>query len=315
MENRFQILSIDGGGIKGVFSAALLAKLEEDLETKIVDHFDLIVGTSTGGIIALGLATGLTPKEMVEFYFNKGPEIFKRIPLITNLKNIFFSKYSGHNLENILKDEKVFGDKLLGHCNKRVVIPSYDIDSSDVHVFKTAHHKRFTRDFKVPIWKVAQATCAAPVFLPISESVDNIRLIDGGVWANNPTMVGLVEALSILEIPLCNIRILSIGTTEDLKNSPKHLSTFGGWVPWAKTAVELILQAQSVSINSQVSLILKENYERVNPKVPKGLFKLDKINMKELYAFASKHSRTFSPKFEAKFKEYRAKEFIPENKF
>jgi len=74
--DRFQILSLDGGGIKGLFSAAVLAHLEEDLGCKIVDHFDLIVGTSTGGIIALGLGYGLSPQEIVEFYVEQGPQIF-----------------------------------------------------------------------------------------------------------------------------------------------------------------------------------------------------------------------------------------------
>ena len=74
---RFQILSLDGGGIKGLFSAAVLAKLEEDLNTNITDHFDLIVGTSTGGIIALGLGLGMKPQEIVQFYVESGPQIFR----------------------------------------------------------------------------------------------------------------------------------------------------------------------------------------------------------------------------------------------
>ena len=74
--NRFQILSLDGGGIKGLFSAAVLAAIEDDLDINIVDHFDLITGTSTGGIIALGLSIGMRPREIVEFYLTKGPGIF-----------------------------------------------------------------------------------------------------------------------------------------------------------------------------------------------------------------------------------------------
>lgn len=314
MKNRFQILSLDGGGIKGVFSAAFLAKLEEDLKTNIIDHFDLIVGTSTGGIIALGLGLGQSPKELVEFYFNKGPEIFKKIPIWTNVKKVFVNKYSGDRLENIFKEDRCFGKKLLGHSKKRLVIPSYDIDSGDVHVFKTAHHERFRRDYKIPIWKIARATSAAPTFFPTCKKIDNIRLIDGGVWANNPTMVGLIEAVSVLEVPLSNIRILSIGTTEELRHSPKILDVFGGWVFWGGTAVELVMQAQSVSITAQVSLLLKERFERVNPKVPKGLFTLDKLNMKKLFAFASKYSRDFSPTFKTKFRDHSAEEFSSEHK-
>ncbi len=314
MSNRFQILALDGGGIKGLFSAAFLSKLEDDLNTKIADHFDLIVGTSTGGIIALGLGLGLSPKDLVEFYFTKGPQIFQKIPLYTTIRNLLFAKYSGKTIESVFQEGKCFGGKLLGESKKRLVIPSYNIDTNDVYVFKTAHHERFKRDYKVPAWKIARATSAAPTFFPISNNVDSIRLVDGGVWANNPAMVGLFEAIAVLDIPLSDVRIFSVGTTEELKQSPRILGKFGGWPFWANTAVELIMQAQSVGISAQLKLLLKENFVRVNPKVPAGLFGLDKMNMDELFAFASTHSRTESPNFNMKFKDYRAGEFIPTHK-
>lgn len=314
MSNRFQILALDGGGIKGLFSAAFLAKIEEDLKIKVIDHFDLIVGTSTGGIIALGLGLGLSPRELVEFYFTKGPQIFSKIPLWTNLKNLLFAKYSGSTIEGIFQEENCFGNKLLGESKKRLVIPSYNIDTNDVHVFKTAHHERFKRDYKIPAWKIARATSAAPTFFPISKNIDSVRLIDGGIWANNPAMVGLFEAIAILDVPLPEVRILSVGTTEELKQNPNILGKFGGWPLWANNVVQLIMQAQSVSISAQLKLILKDNFIRVNPKVPAGLFGLDKMNMDELFAFASTHSRTESPIFNAKFKDHKAGKFIPAHK-
>lgn len=314
MSNRFQILALDGGGIKGIFSAAFLAKFEEDLKIKVVDHFDLIVGTSTGGIIALGLGLGLSPKELVEFYFRKGPQIFRKIPLWTSLRNMLFAKYSGSAIESVFREENCFGSKLMGESKKRLVIPSYNIDTNDVHVFKTAHHERFKRDYKIPAWKIARATSAAPTFFPISKNIDSVRLIDGGVWANNPAMVGLFEAIAILDIPMSEVRILSVGTTEELKQNPNILSKFGGWPFWANNVIQLIMQAQSVSISAQLKLLLKENFIRVNPKVPAGLFGLDKMNMDELFAFASTHSRTESPNFNAQFKDHKAGEFIPAHK-
>lgn len=314
MSNRFQILALDGGGIKGLFSAAFLSKLEEDLNTKITDHFDLIVGTSTGGIIALGLGLGLTPKELVDFYFEKGPEIFRKVPLWTGLRNLLFAKYSGKVIEGVFQEDKCFGDKLLGESKKRLVVPSYNIDTSDVYIFKTAHHERFKTDYKVPAWKIARATSAAPTFFPISNNIDSIRLVDGGVWANNPAMVGLFEAIAVLDVPLADVRIFSVGTTEALKQNPSILDKFSGWPFWAKTAVELIMQSQSVSISAQLKLLLKDNFVRVNPKVPAGLFGLDKMNMDKLFAFASTHSRSESPIFSARFKDHQAEEFIPVHK-
>jgi patatin-like phospholipase/acyl hydrolase len=314
MSDRFQILALDGGGIKGLFSAAFLAKLEEDLSIKVVDHFDLIVGTSTGGIIALGLGLGLSPKDLVEFYFKKGPKIFQKIPIWTTLRNLLFEKYSEKTIEDIFREKNCFGEKLLGESKKRLVIPSYNIDTNDVYVFKTAHHDRFKRDHKIPVWKIARATSAAPTFFPITKNVDSIRMIDGGVWANNPAMVGLFEAIAILGIPLEGVRIFSVGTTEELKQSSRILDKFGGWLFWANTAVELIMQAQSASISAQLKLLLKDNFVRVNPKVPSGLFGLDKMNMNDLFAFASTHSRSESPIFNTKFKDHRAGEFIPVHK-
>jgi hypothetical protein len=99
-----------------------------------------------------------------------------------------------------------------------------------------------------------------------------------------------------------------------LKQSPRILNNFGGWPFWGKTAVELIMQSQNVSISAQLKLLLKDNFVRVNPKVPAGLFGLDKINMDELFAFASTHSRIESPIFNKIFKDHSAGEFIPEHK-
>lgn len=102
--SRFQILSLDGGGIKGLFSAAVLAAIEEDLNINIIDHFDLITGTSTGGIIALGLGLGMRPKEIVEFYLTKGPKIFPRWYGLKWLQHWVYRKYSDKALSTALQD-------------------------------------------------------------------------------------------------------------------------------------------------------------------------------------------------------------------
>lgn len=251
---------------------------------------------------------------MVEFYFKKGPQIFQKVPVWTSLRNLLFAKYSEKTIERVFQEKSCFGDKLLGESKKRLIIPSYNIDTNDVYVFKTAHHERFKRDYKVPTWKIARATSTAPTFFPICKNIDSIRLVDGGVWANNPAMVGLFEATAILDIPLPEVRIFSVGTTEELKQSPRILGKYGGWPFWANTAVELIMQAQSVGISAQLKLLLKENFVRVNPKVPAGLFGLDRMNMDELFAFASTYSRMESPNFNAKFKNHQAEAFVPIHK-
>ncbi|MDW7711203.1 MAG: CBASS cGAMP-activated phospholipase [Deferrisomatales bacterium] len=305
----FQILSLDGGGIKGLFSAALLAKLEEDLGTNLVDHFDLVVGTSTGGIIALGLGLGLSPKEIVEFYLREGAKIF-RPGLLRGLRRVVRSKYSSAPLRHALRE--CLGDRLLGESRKRLVIPAYNLGSDDLYNFKTAHHPRFKRDFRVPAWQVALATSAAPTYLPACREVDSHRLIDGGMWANNPTMVGLVEALSYLAVPKERISILSLGTSYAVTQRKGRLDE-GGCLSWGSHAIDVAFRGQSKGAISQAGLLLgKDRVVRIDPAVPDGLFDLDKpAAAADLLSHAAHESRSYSPLVEAGFLSHRAPEFVP----
>lgn len=159
---RFQILSLDGGGIKGIFSAAVLAAIEEDLKITVTDHFDLLSGTSTGGIISIGLGLGLRPREIVEFYLREGPKIFQHWCGMKSLQHWVWRKFSATPLEEALKH--CFKEKRLGDSTKRLVIPTYNLGEDDVYIFRTAHDERLRRDYKVPAWKIAKATSAAPTF-------------------------------------------------------------------------------------------------------------------------------------------------------
>jgi len=308
MTKRFQILSLDGGGLKGIFSAALLAHIEEDCQTKIIDHFDLIAGTSTGGIVALGLAMGLSPREIVSFYVAKGPKIFANNPFSV-AKQCVRNKYNPLQLELALKE--CFGEKKLADSLKRIVIPSYNIGEDDVYLFKTPHHQRLRRDYKVPVWKVAMATSAAPTYLPAFKGLDHVRLVDGGVWANNPVMVAISEAISMLDVKMDEIYVMSVGTTYEVKGRSSKLDN-GGFLQWKKDAVEVIMRAQSIgTLNQAQHLLGKEHISRLDPKVPDGLFALDKLSETELLAKASHESRHFTPVFQEKFRDHKAEEFIP----
>lgn len=308
-EGRFQILSLDGGGIKGLFSAAVLAKIEEDLNVRIVDHFDLIAGTSTGGIIALGLGLGLAPREIVQFYATSGPAIFENRFGVRRLLHWFHRKFPAHSLERAVRD--CFKDALFGSSRKRLVIPSYNLGEDDIYLFKTPHHPRLKRDYKEPMWKVALATGSAPTYFPSFRGVDHARLVDGGVWANNPSMVAVVEAVSMLCVDLKQIRVLSLGTTDPVVLRSGKLDN-GGKLRWASAAVDVIMRGQSIGVAKQICHLLgDENVERIDPKVPDGLFALDKLSAPDLLAKAAHVSRIFSPKFEAKFMSHVAKEYKP----
>lgn len=308
MTKRFQILSLDGGGIKGIFSAAVLAFLEEDLKVNITDHFDLIVGTSTGGIIALGLGIGIRPNEILNFYLDKGPQIFSS-NLYFKVRQLFRSKFDAIKLEKALKE--CFGVVVLGKSKKRLVIPSYNLGEDYIYIFKTPHHVRLKRDYKVPIWQVAMATSAAPTFFQSFRKYQHLRFIDGGIWANNPTMLGIVEAIGILKVPLNNIHVFNLGTTDNVIKYRSILDK-GGFLQWGPKIAELIIRSQSIGVYTQSKHLLREgNLIRLDPKVPDGLFKLDKITPEELISKAAHESRKYSPIFEDNFKKHIAPEYKP----
>lgn len=310
---RFQILSLDGGGIKGILSAAILAKLEDDFGTRIVDHFDLIAGTSTGGIIALGLGLGLSGRDILQFYVEEGPRIF---PSWFGLKKVwhwFAAKYSPAPIEAAL--HRCFGERKLGDSRKRLVIPAYDLSADDVYIFRTAHLERLRRDYKVSARQVARATSAAPTYFPSARGLDHLRLIDGGVWANNPSMVALVEAVSErnLNVALADAHLLSIGTSSAVEDRKSRLDN-GGIIGWARGAAvgDVIMRGQSEAANNQAGLLLGERFTRLDPSVPPGKFLLDGVkSANELVARAAHDSRKFAPKFETRFFSHHAASFTP----
>ena len=308
----FHILSLDGGGIKGIFSAAVLAAIEDDLKINIVDHFDLIAGTSTGGIIALGLGLGMKPREIVEFYVREGPRIFPHWCGAKRLQHWFYRKFSSEPLTAALKS--CFKDKRFGDSKKRLIIPSYNLGEDDVYIFRTPHHDRLKRDYKVPAWKVALATGSAPTFFSCTREVDNVRLVDGGVWANNPTMIAIIEAYDTVKIPLDSLRVFSIGTSETVTNRHQRLN-HGGIISWAlgNAAVDVIMRGQSLAAHHQATHLLgSDRIERLSPKVAADEFSLDGVHKADdLVGKAAHHSRVFMPTFEQKFAQHRAAAYEP----
>lgn len=140
-----RILAIDGGGIKGVFPASFLAALEETLGLENVgEYFDLIVGTSTGGIIALGLGLEISGRNILTFYEEHGPSIFSGSRKLRGYRSWLKPKYDPLPLRGALAT--VFGTKRLGDSARRLAIPSLDLAKGEVHIWKTPHHPRFQTD-------------------------------------------------------------------------------------------------------------------------------------------------------------------------
>jgi patatin-like phospholipase/acyl hydrolase len=311
---RFQVLAIDGGGVRGVFAAALLAGLEADIGEPVLDHFDLVVGTSTGGIIALGLGASLSPRDILDFYVEEKGRIFANPLGWRNLRHPLAAKYRPKALKAGLRS--MFGSTLLGESRVPLVLPSYDLGENAVHLFKTPHHPRLKRDHRVEMWAVGMATSAAPTYFPTFRLPgDDVRLIDGGVWANNPAMVGVTEAVSVFSQPLETIRVLSIGTTASARTRPRRLDG-AGLLRWARgpNVVEVLLNGQSAGAFAQVQhLVGPANAHRLNPIAPEGLAALDKCDASGLIAKAAHHSRMFCPTFEAVFGNHTPAPYSPDH--
>jgi uncharacterized protein len=270
-----RVLAIDGGGVKGVLPASLLATLEDAIDGRIVDYFDLMVGTSTGGIIALGLAAGIPAAEIREFYLTRGPRIFQGNHLARGGRRWVIAKYNQVGLQAELQD--IFGSRRLGESLTRLVIPSMDVNSGRVHLWKTAHDARFVQDYKRQIVDVAMATSAAPTYFKPFLSENGAPLIDGGVFANNPAGLAAVEAVGVLEWPRNDIAILSIGCGTEALDVRAAKWWRSGILGVASKMSAVFMAAQSDASNGAATHLIgdRTKFVRLNPTLPNGRYGLD----------------------------------------
>lgn len=227
-------------------------------------YFDLIAGTSTGGVIALALASGLTASELRDVYVQRGHDIFpptRRDPLgmlqrkFRNACIYFRYRYDRDVLIDVLDD--TIGGRTLGEAKSRLCIPSFDGRYGEVYVFKTPHHPDFHMDREERMVKVAVATAAAPAyFRPLQDG--GYTFVDGGVWANNPVMIALVDALSCFTVPRERISILSLGCgDEPYLVTGSKLSRGGLWY-WRKV-ISAAMSLQSQNVLGQAGLLVGAN--------------------------------------------------------
>jgi len=280
----YRILALDGGGIKGSFTAGVLAAIEKVTGRRCVDHFDLIAGTSTGGIIAIGLGLGLSAAEIVEFYSNHGPKIFPSTSLARRwssvLRHLFRPKHSHQALRAALAE--VLGERKFGESLRPLVIPTYDAVGGRIFLLKTAHHDHLRHDYEAPAIEVALATAAAPTYFAAARFPNhgNSSYVDGGVWANSPTLAALVEAVHFRGQRLEDIDILSIGTTSTPFNvAEKHRS---GILGWNAGLVEIMMNAQQEAANAQAMLLVNRRFHRIDHKAPRGQFSLDDARAQQI---------------------------------
>ncbi len=264
----FKILSLAGGGIRGIFQAEVLAQLEKRYLNgqPIGKYFDLITGTSIGGITAIALGKGLSAQEISEFYFNKGKEIFPPVCAIKRqylaIVRIFRNTYNSDVLKKHLIS--MLGDSLLGASKTMLCIPASEGKHKDVVVYKTNHHPDFKEDWKKPMVDVAMATSAAPTYFQI-QSDQGYKLMDGGLWANDPILIGTVEALTSFDVPRNRIKILSIVNSTGSHPISKRQAEGGGC--WAfRKILDTMMLFQSEGATGQASLLLgTDSILRIRP--------------------------------------------------
>lgn len=271
--SKYRILSFDGGGIRGLLSAVILEQLDKRV-SGWRDKVNLIAGTSTGGIIALGLAKGLSPLKLRQLYYDKSPKIFKDsfFDDLRDLGSWIGAEYGNRNLRKELR--KIFGDTLLRDLKKRVLVPSFDLDNEDEDKTKRCWKPKFFHNFPgrdsdggESVVKVAMYTSAAPTYFP---SVDGY--IDGGVIANNPAIAALTQVLDkrarIRSRPsIDEIVLLSVGTGRALSKIKGKRHNWGK-AQWVQPLISLMLEGSMGVVDYQCKRLLGNSYCKVNFTFP-----------------------------------------------
>ena len=307
----FRILSLDGGGICGAFTAGFLAALEESIGQPLGRYFDLIAGTSTGGIIAAALAFGEPASRIEEFYRNRGPAIFERRKVVlstwpkrrlrgfgllagwvarrfgveVDCDYMLKPKYESEPLRHALTE--IFGDKRFGKAKTRLVIPSIDLVNGQTKVFKTKHLPHLDLDHRMSVVDVLMATTAAPTFFPHAEIQPGSVYVDGGLWANNPTMVAIVESMAIGErckrpcdpvFDLKSTSALSLGTGK-YQHFAKPPGDGAGALWWMRggRVIQTTMLTQAQGARFQSEYVLGDRLSRIDFDLPDDSWNIDSV--------------------------------------
>lgn len=312
MANVRRVLSIDGGGIRGIIPATILREIERRTGKRIAEMFDLIAGTSTGGILALGLARPgedgrpmYSAADLVDLYEVEGTRIFDRSlwRRIVSVESLADEKYGHDGLERVL--EEYFGEARLSHAVTEVLVTSYELETRRPWFF--ARHKAVARpghDFAMRF--VARATSAAPTYFEPQElaaATPPGGLVDGGVFANNPAMCGYVEARSLH--PEDEILVVSLGTGQLTR--PIHYRDAKGWglAMWAKPILNVVFDGVSDTVDHQMKILCgtgpdgEPRYYRFQTELDVGSDDMDDVTATNIQALSYKAAQIVERRDEA----------------
>lgn len=323
-----RVLSVDGGGIKGVYACAFLAELEEHLEREgksphLYEYFDLMSGTSTGGIITIGLSMGFSARQILEMYVSRGPQIFAQDQrglrgLRQRMKTFGRSASGPAYTTGALRAglTSLLQNRQLGDAKTRLVIPSIHAQTLRPYIFKTRHSARFARDHKEQAVTVALATGAAPTFFEGHTTPSGVTMLDGGLGANNPVAIAVSEAVGELGWPAEDIRVLSISCTTEPSSlradASKPNLAFG-------KGISALMSAQNHMAIGMAQILLRDhggnNHKalyRVDSVVEPGRYTLDKTAaIADLKSLGSAEARNRSAELTQVFFTQPKSNFVP----
>ncbi len=296
-----KVLAIDGGGIRGIIPAIILEAFEQALGKPLHEVFDLIAGTSTGGIIALGLGTKCkgdgpySSRELLDLYVQNGPAIFHR-RLLTPLLQIFRPKYSPAALESILT--KYFAGTDFSSALTNLLISSYDLESQLPFFFKS-NRAAIDPSYDWKVRDIARATSAAPTFFPpfhLQRAERDYALVDGGVFVNNPAMAAYSEARRIFSNAPQYV-IVRVGTGDRQDHISFAAAHNWGLLSWAKQIVPVFMDSVSEAVDFELKKLPGCTYHMFQPDLQGASNEMDDVsteNLSNLQSLANRYVRSQS---------------------
>ncbi|MGK6310220.1 CBASS cGAMP-activated phospholipase [Variovorax sp. DT-64] len=266
----FHILALSGGGFRGLYTATVLKHLEEQFGAPLASRFDLICGTSAGGLLALGLAADIPAADLQAMFQAQGSRIFgARRGWRRALGMWTMAKHSPDGLRSVLQER--FGDLTIGDLRRRVLIPTVNYSKGSGHFFKTPHAPQFYLDYKHRLVDVGLATAAAPTYFPLHQIGEEGVYADGGLVGNSPGLFGLHEAQHVLNVPRKpgSARVLAIGTMTLGATKRGASGLDWGILHWRKALFDLVISSQEQAVDSMLKHLLGADYTRIDdPATP-----------------------------------------------
>jgi patatin-like phospholipase/acyl hydrolase len=265
--NIIKVLAVDGGGIRGIVPAVILGELQKRLGRELWQTFDLIAGTSTGGIIALGLGTlcnngkPYSADQLLNLYVQNGSAIFQK-SWLTPLRQLLLPKYSPDGLQATLT--RFFQATEFCTALTPLLISSYNLQKQLPFFFKS-HLIAARPDYNWKVTDIARATSAAPTFFPpfhLTRGADDYALVDGGVFVNNPSMAAYVEA-RLLYPDAARVVVVSVGTGDRQDRITYATAKDWGLIGWAKQIIPVLMDSVSEAVDFELATLPECTYYRL----------------------------------------------------